>query len=1422
MKAKSLIVSCLLIVLMCVFGISLPVFADGDATSSDTTATTTETTVKAINLDNSVKAGDVFYFGTYTANNVEYTIPWVAMNDEGYIFSRYTLGKAVFSNDSSKNAFYPDSQLKTVMDGFYNGSNTLFTDSERSVIEKTTLTAESMDMGSSKTTDTDAYVFPLSGWLIYNFSEDSRTYYGDCNTIKTVAAVNKYRSPTDITAPTGDEVPWWTRTKDIKTSVAPRGSDGQASGPYINYVNTAWWAGIPISGRYPSTDGIYVRPALTLDTSSVLFRSAPSGKTLSTIGENSLQKVEAYTGDGTDWKLTFLDSARSGFTANITKSANGKVVLGKYATIEYSGAKTGDNEYISAMILDTDGNLLYYGQVAKSQESGIAQVYLPKDIEAGSYTLRIFNEQLNADYKSDFSSAFVDIAITAYEDTAAPTGKIKIGTDYFDTLDSSTTFCEPVSFFDYYFGDRPKVTITATDDGDYVEIEYFIADKSYTKAELEEVEFLPYTDTFYIDKDIQRAIVYARLADNASHVTYLCTTQSYCVDTTPPSVGGIENGGTYCGMVTVTVSDLNLLNAKLNGAYVKLNNNTFEVSPLDGAQTIIAKDYAGNETTCTITVNDGHTAEADDGDCTTDIKCKFCEEVLTEGHTSHNYIEDTSYTGEEKKYICSRSGCTVSKLAYKINFEDKNITTDKIFAEIGESVKVGYNKGYNATWSIKSSSGEDITYTTDETDKTITFTMPACGVVVSATPTPKQFNVVYNYISDANEPITEKKPVNYGDNFVLSTAATYSYQDYNFEFCCWRVSYTGTEYSLTTIEQPNASSGTDTVFKVDFIDESLTYTIYSHYMAGIEPSLIVAEPCADENPSYDVYEKQHYINIQSTDVSWYIGEYDDSKDFPSNGNDLQSMGQSQTFVEGQKYTVCIWVSLHNEYFSVKKSTEGGSLGYVNPIINGVESKWLNIYNDYIMTYYTFTAKQVRTNLGIASGAAYYDENGNEISGELVFGDYTNIKASVGDKLYLSLTQRPNEGYEFVCWTVNVGDVVVQKDDNGYYIIVNGNTTIISPTFKKIQCNVKVDILGKTTEQIIEYGTSFNLVTDETLSDGKVFSGWIYEDEDGKDYLWDHDTNITIDHSCTIKAYYGIPVTPEFYIQMPIVGENPTYEVHEKYAGTLGKDPYNNDGLGITWYLYDLNYDSYTELDKDYVFEEDALYNITLCLNLTTSGYAWAKDDEGYLVYPKLNGNSIDYDDYEGVYEWFSVTYSLYTERYDVTVTNGTVLVNTFSANKAGQYDVITATANEAEVGKVFDKWIVTGIDTSSLDLTKTELTFTMPANAVTVEATYKNVDYTITVTNGIVNKQTAIFGDKVTVTANKPESHKAFDKWIVRGFDSTETYFYDEQLEFTMPAGDVTIEACYKDVGGCRGDIATPLFSLLFIAGAVFLKRKRK
>ena len=85
-------------------------------------------------------------------------------------------------------------------------------------------------------------------------------------------------------------------------------------------------------------------------------------------------------------------------------------------SIRYENAKTGANEFISAIIKDKNGNLKYYGKLAVANASGIAELVLPADFDEANDKLYIFNEQANGGMNSDFASEMREVEI---ENTSA-------------------------------------------------------------------------------------------------------------------------------------------------------------------------------------------------------------------------------------------------------------------------------------------------------------------------------------------------------------------------------------------------------------------------------------------------------------------------------------------------------------------------------------------------------------------------------------------------------------------------------------------------------------------------------------------------------------------------------------------------------------------------------------------------------------------------------------------------------------------------------------------------------------------------------------------------------------------------------------------------------------------------------------------
>ena len=140
-------------------------------------------------------------------------------------------------------------------------------------------------------------------------------------------------------------------------------------------------------------------------------------------------------------------------------------------------------------------------------------------------------------------------------------------------------------------------------------------------------------------------------------------------------------------------------------------------------------------------------------------------------------------------------------------------------------------------------------------------------------------------------------------------------------------------------------------------------------------------------------------------------------------------------------------------------------------------------------------------------------------------------------------------------------------------------------------------------------------------------------------------------------------------------------------------------------------------------------------------------------------------------------------KYAVTVENGT-------ADKTEAYagETIIITANDPAEHKLFDCW--TG-DVEFENENVMETTFVMPAEAVTVTATYADEPkYAVTVENGTADKTEAYAGETITITANDPAEHFQFDSWTG---DVEFTNADAVQTTFAMPANAITVTAAYLE-----------------------------
>ena len=354
---------------------------------------------------------------------------------------------------------------------------------------------------------------------------------------------------------------------------------------------------------------------------------------------------------------------------------------------------------------------------------------------------------------------------------------------------------------------------------------------------------------------------------------------------------------------------------------------------------------------------------------------------------------------------------------------------------------------------------------------------------------------------------------------------------------------------------------------------------------------------------------------------------------------------------------------------------------------------------------------------------------------------------------------PDAGYEID--TVTVNGVATGVLSNVLDVTMDADKTVVV-TYKAIEYNITVTD-GKATIGAgsgiskAAQGTTVTL-TANAAPDGKVFDKWVVES--GSITLADVNsatTTFTMPASAvSVKATYkNTPVT--------------TYNLTTQVNGGHGTISASKTGLaaGST---------------ETVIFTPDAGYEID---TVTVNGVATG-------VLSNVLDVTMDAD------KTVVVTYKAI--EYNITVTDGKATIGAGSGiSKAAAGTAVTLTANAAPDGKVFDKWVVESGGITLADANSATTTFTMPAEAVSVKATYKNTPVTT------YNLTTQVNGGHGTISASKtglaagstetviftPDAGYEIDTVMVNG---VATGVLSNVLDVTMDA-DKTVIVTYKASG---------------------------
>ena len=351
---------------------------------------------------------------------------------------------------------------------------------------------------------------------------------------------------------------------------------------------------------------------------------------------------------------------------------------------------------------------------------------------------------------------------------------------------------------------------------------------------------------------------------------------------------------------------------------------------------------------------------------------------------------------------------------------------------------------------------------------------------------------------------------------------------------------------------------------------------------------------------------------------------------------------------------------------------------------------------------------------------------------------------------VTLTAVPNEGCHFKEWQIISGDVTIE---NNQFIMPEGDVEICA-IFEQVY-EATFDANGGTGSMEKEFipvtdNTTYILpACGFTAPTGMAFKEWEVEYPNGSRVLLPASSkvqNITdnlILHAQWSESIVNTNVSPAGSGTVAYDMINGTFTATAKEGYTFdhweyADDEYSTAPIGTVWptdnpyHPTEVKHKIYTAVFKA------KTYNLTVLSNNNERGTVSyigtpktgstitlkATANEGYIFKEwriEPNGIAINLDNkFKMPANDVTVTAVFVSENqetYTVTVNNG---------SGSGSYvegDSVTIAADTPEPGKQFKEWTgVDGLTFTNANATSASATFTMPANAVTLTATYKDLD----------------------------------------------------------------------------------------------------
>lgn len=304
--------------------------------------------------------------------------------------------QVAFSNDP-ESVVYAGSNLQTTMENSY---ETMFTAADKAAVKTRTLAGGS-----------DYYCICVGGEEEYPDGYDPAKVMGPDvpNAHFWPLSVSEANAIASRMLPARDS--YWLRTPGLFEE-----GDLATGEHYRNYKAAFVYRGAAVAEGLRVQGTSRYRGAVWLKMDRVLFTSdyLKNKAAYSPVGADSVRQVEDVNNNIKNvWKLTLLDESRGGFGIRSVTSDDGKTLK-----INYKGATAGDNEYISVIVMGSNGEIKSYGKLALAVSGSGADAFAMVDLNgkwdpASGEKLLVFNEQCNqeTDYviTTDYSSQMLEI-----------------------------------------------------------------------------------------------------------------------------------------------------------------------------------------------------------------------------------------------------------------------------------------------------------------------------------------------------------------------------------------------------------------------------------------------------------------------------------------------------------------------------------------------------------------------------------------------------------------------------------------------------------------------------------------------------------------------------------------------------------------------------------------------------------------------------------------------------------------------------------------------------------------------------------------------------------------------------------------------------------------------------------------------------